>query len=57
MSRIFEALQRSESERSGIPSAPPALATELLQAVEREVSTPASSEDFLANDLGDPGLR
>jgi capsular exopolysaccharide synthesis family protein len=52
MSRIFEALQRSESERSGIPSAPPALATELLQAVEREVSTPASSEDFLANDLG-----
>ncbi len=38
MSRIFEALQRSESERSGTPSAPPALATELLQVVEREAS-------------------
>ena len=36
MSRIFEALQRSESERSGTPLAPPALATELLQVVERE---------------------
>jgi len=39
MSRIFEALQRSESERSGTPSASPALATELLQVVEREAST------------------
>ena len=38
MSRIFEALQRSESERSGAPLAPPALATELLQVVEREAS-------------------
>lgn len=38
MSRIFEALQRSESERSGTPSPPPALATELLQAVEREAN-------------------
>jgi capsular exopolysaccharide synthesis family protein len=38
MSRIFEALQRSESERSGTPLAPPALATELLQVVEREIS-------------------
>jgi capsular exopolysaccharide synthesis family protein len=38
MSRIFEALQRSESERSGTPLAPPALATELLEVVEREVS-------------------
>jgi capsular exopolysaccharide synthesis family protein len=38
MSRIFEALHRSESERSGVASAPPALATELLQAVEREAS-------------------
>jgi len=37
MSRIFEALQRSESERSGTPLAPPALATELLQVVEREL--------------------
>src|SRR5215471_12119392 len=36
MSRIFEALQRSESERSGVASAPPVLATELLQAVERD---------------------
>jgi capsular exopolysaccharide synthesis family protein len=38
MSRIFEALQRSESERSGTPLAPPALATELLEVVEREIS-------------------
>src|SRR5262249_22546904 len=40
MSRIFEALQRSESERTGeaFPT-PPAIATELLEAVERE--TPA----------------
>ncbi len=36
MSRIFEALQKSESERSGTPLTPPALATELLQVVERE---------------------
>jgi capsular exopolysaccharide synthesis family protein len=38
MSRIFEALQRSETERSGVPSAPSEIATDLLQAVEREVS-------------------
>jgi capsular exopolysaccharide synthesis family protein len=61
MSRIFEALQRSESERSGTPLAPPALATELLQAVEREVSAripkdlPANEpadRDFIENDFG-----
>ena len=50
MSRIFEALQRSESERSGAPLAPPALATELLQVVEREASAPAP-KDFPANEL------
>ena len=50
MSRIFEALQRSESERSGVATAPPALATELLQAVEREANAPAS-KDLLANEL------
>jgi capsular exopolysaccharide synthesis family protein len=50
MSRIFEALQRSESERSGDPLAPPALATELLQAVEREASVVAP-EDFPADEL------
>ena len=50
MSRIFEALQRSESERSGVTSAPPALATELLQAVEREASVPAP-QDLPANEL------
>src|SRR4029453_422541 len=33
MSRIFEALQRSESERSGTL---PQIATELLEAVERD---------------------
>ena len=50
MSRIFEALQRSESERSGVTSAPSALATELLQAVEREASVLAP-QDLPANEL------
>ena len=50
MSRIFEALQRSESERSGMPLAPAALATELLQVVEREAST-LGPKDFAANEL------
>jgi capsular exopolysaccharide synthesis family protein len=50
MSRIFEALQRSESERSGLSSAAPALATELLQAVEREASATAP-RDFAASEL------
>lgn len=37
MSRIFEALQRSESERAGLAvPEPPSLATELLQAAEKE---------------------
>jgi capsular exopolysaccharide synthesis family protein len=44
MSRIFEALQRSESERSGVESALPELATELLQVVERESRDPFPSE-------------
>src|ERR1700690_1855384 len=61
MSRIFEALQRSESERSGTTSAPPALATELLQAVEREANAHVPKEfaaneiaenDFAVNDFG-----
>jgi capsular exopolysaccharide synthesis family protein len=52
MSRIFEALQRSESERSGTPLAPPALATELLQAVERE-ATAVATQDFPASELAD----
>lgn len=50
MSRIFEALQRSESERSGAPSAAPAVATELLQVVEREASALAC-KDFPAKEL------
>ena len=50
MSRIFEALQRSESERSGVATAPPALATELLQAVERKASTTAQ-KDLPAHEL------
>jgi capsular exopolysaccharide synthesis family protein len=50
MSRIFEALQRSESERSGTPLAPAALATELLQVVEREANA-AAPKDFPANEL------
>jgi capsular exopolysaccharide synthesis family protein len=63
MSRIFEALQRSESERSGTPSAPPALATELLQVVEREANARTDvahevahrdivDKEFAKNDLG-----
>ena len=60
MSRIFEALQRSESERSGTPLAPPALATELLQVVEREASalapknfpaTEGAPQDFAEKDF------
>jgi len=50
MSRIFEALQRSESERSGVATAPPELATELLQAVEREAGAIAP-KDLPANDF------
>jgi len=57
MSRIFEALQRSESERSGTPLAPPAPATELLQAVEREASAVAPKElpanEFAHQDFAD----
>ena len=62
MSRIFEALQRSESERSGTPLAPPALATELLQVVEREASalapknfpaTEGAPQDFAEKDFAE----
>jgi capsular exopolysaccharide synthesis family protein len=65
MSRIFEALQRSESERSGTASAPPALATELLQVVERQASAfaakdlPASEaapKDFVAKEFAKEDL-
>ncbi len=39
MSRLFEALQRSQAERSGTPFPhSPAVATELLQAAEKETS-------------------
>jgi capsular exopolysaccharide synthesis family protein len=55
MSRIFEALQRSESERSGAPLAPAALATELLQVVERETSA-LGPKDFPANALAPQDL-
>jgi len=66
MSRIFEALQRSESERSGTPFTPPALATELLQVVEREATgqiPPDSSvneceaPEFIEEQLADNDLR
>ena len=44
MSRIFEALQRSESERSGTL---PQIATELLEAVERDTAeTGISTSEF-----------
>jgi capsular exopolysaccharide synthesis family protein len=66
MSRIFEALQRSESERSGTPLAPPALATELLQVVEREAighapqDSPVSefeAPEFVEEQFADNDLR
>jgi protein-tyrosine kinase len=66
MSRIFEALQRSESERSGTPLAPPALATELLQVVERDafghapLDSPVSefeAQEFVEEQLPDNDLR
>ena len=66
MSRIFEALQRSESERSGTPFTPPALATELLQVVEREaigqapLDSPVSefeAPEFIDEQLVDNDLR
>jgi capsular exopolysaccharide synthesis family protein len=44
MSRIFEALQRSESERAGFAfPQPPALATELLQEAEKEQQVAAQA--------------
>lgn len=52
MSRIFEALQRSESERAGFAfPQPPALATELLQEAEKD-------QQGLGQQMGDfPPLR
>lgn len=50
MSRLLEALQRSESERLGIACEQLAQATDLLQAVERDVSSEASSGSLV--DLG-----
>lgn len=47
MSRLFEALQRSESEQAGVPSVPlSSSAAELLQAAER------GAEDSATNYLG-----
>jgi capsular exopolysaccharide synthesis family protein len=57
MSRIFEALQRSETERSGVEfPEPPELATELLQAAEEEEPQAAPSSQSLAVSLL-PGSR
>lgn len=45
MSRIFDALQRSEAERSGVVSERPfSLATELLEFAEREVPAPVEDQ-------------
>lgn len=44
MSRIFEALQRSEVDRVGLSSSPSAIATELLQAAEREESDSVTNQ-------------
>lgn len=52
MSRIFEALQRSETEQSGIEFPQPlALATELLRATEADTSDPALG-DLALSGLG-----
>ena len=40
MSRIFEALQRSESEKSGGTPLESMLATELLESVDRDAPEP-----------------
>jgi capsular exopolysaccharide synthesis family protein len=55
MSRIFDALQRSETERLGVlPENAVSLATELLQSAEREVTNPgvevtnSAAADFAA---------
>jgi capsular exopolysaccharide synthesis family protein len=61
MSRIFEALQRSETERSGVQAEPSEIATELLQAVERGVNqrlTPPSPAAVVAptNEFADRDL-
>jgi capsular exopolysaccharide synthesis family protein len=50
MSSIFEALQRSESERLGIPCEQLAHATDLLQAAERKA--PSGATPFGLTDLG-----
>jgi capsular exopolysaccharide synthesis family protein len=39
MSHIFDALQRSEAEQSGVEAPPLAIATELIQAAERKTAT------------------
>jgi capsular exopolysaccharide synthesis family protein len=53
MSRIFEALQRSESERSGgVLPAEAALATELLESVERDDPTPAPTAPVIPSEMG-----
>jgi capsular exopolysaccharide synthesis family protein len=45
MSRIFEALQRSEAERSGVPNPEPfSLATDFLQKAERELRDPSVAQ-------------
>jgi capsular exopolysaccharide synthesis family protein len=46
MSRIFEALQRSESEKSGGAPLESVLATELLESVERDNPEPAPVVDM-----------
>ena len=42
MSHIFDALQRSEAERTGDPADALSLATELLKIAESDASTPVA---------------
>jgi capsular exopolysaccharide synthesis family protein len=58
MSHIFDALQRAESESTGVESPTFALATELLQAAERKMRPPAAVSDrhAIANDEQHAGV-
>lgn len=53
MSHIFDALQRSEAERSGLEISPDLVITELLQAVEKQVAAgnATTAEDAMVDPI------
>src|ERR1700685_1653043 len=55
MSRIFEALQRSESERSGVATPPPQVATDPLRAGQR-LAGRITPHDVSADELAPDGF-